>query len=137
MNESNAPIDVVCAIIARGNSVLIARHPPGHRHAKKWEFPGGKIEHGETPLEAIVREIREELAVEVSAHGILGSFPYQYPWIHINLIPVICSIGNNASPNPLEHATIHWATVQELVSTDFCEADIPIRNMIIDKKIIS
>src|SRR5882672_6213995 len=70
---------VVAALLERDGRVLIAQRRPAGAHPLKWEFPGGKVERGETPHDAVVRELREELAIEVEGASEVARYEYQYP----------------------------------------------------------
>lgn len=87
-----------------------------------WEFPGGKIESGETPEECIVREIREELATEVRAEKIIGVVEYDYPAFHLTMHCILCSIVSG-DLKLLEHEDAKWVTGENLYSLDWLPAD--------------
>ena len=87
-----------------------------------WEFPGGKIESGETPEECIVREIREELAVEVKAEKIIGVVEYDYPAFHLTMHCLLCSVVSG-DLKLLEHEDAKWVTLENLYSLDWLPAD--------------
>ena len=87
-----------------------------------WEFPGGKIESGETPEECIVREIREELATVVKAEKILGVVEYDYPAFHLTMHCLLCSVVYG-DLKLLEHEDAKWVTLENLYSLDWLPAD--------------
>ena len=87
-----------------------------------WEFPGGKLEPGETPEECIVREIREELATEVKAEKIIGVVEYDYPSFHLTMHCLLCSIVSG-DLKLLEHEDAKWLTRETLYSVDWLPAD--------------
>ena len=87
-----------------------------------WEFPGGKIESGETPEECIVREIREELATVVNAEKILGVVEYDYPAFHLTMYCILCSVVSG-DLTLLEHEDAKWVTGENLYSLDWLPAD--------------
>ena len=93
-----------------------------------WEFPGGKIESGETHEECIVREIREELAVEVKAEKIIGVVEYDYPAFHLTMHCILCSVVSG-DLILLEHEDAKWVTGETLYSLDWLPAD----RLILDK----
>ena len=87
-----------------------------------WEFPGGKLEPGETPEECIVREIREELATEVKADKIIGVVEYDYSSFHLTMHCILCSVVSG-SLKLLEHEDAKWLTLETLYSVDWLPAD--------------
>lgn len=87
-----------------------------------WEFPGGKIESGETPEVCIVREIREELATVVKAEKILGVVEYDYPAFHLTMHCILCSVVSG-DLILLEHEDAKWVTGENLYSLDWLPAD--------------
>lgn len=92
----------------------------------KWEFPGGKVEEGETEDGCLIREIREELGVDVDIVERLGSFPYTYEHgFSLELIPFRCQI-TAGQPLPSEHAEIRWIRKEHLKDLDWAGADIPV-----------
>ena len=93
-----------------------------------WEFPGGKLESGETPEECIVREIREELATEVRAERILGVVDYDYPTFHLTMHCILCTIVSGKL-QLLEHEAAKWVNKETLRSVDWLPAD----RLILDK----
>ena len=94
----------------------------------KWEFPGGKIEPGETPQQCIEREIREELATEVKAERVLGVVDYDYPNFHLTMHCILCSLVSGEL-KLLEHEAAKWVTKETLRSVDWLPAD----QLILDK----
>lgn len=93
-----------------------------------WEFPGGKLEPGETPEDCIVREIREELTTEIKAERILGVVDYDYPNFHLTMHCILCTIVSGELIL-LEHEAAKWLTKETLHSVDWLPAD----QLIIDK----
>ena len=93
-----------------------------------WEFPGGKLEPGETPQQCIEREIREELATEVRADRILGTIDYDYPTFHLTMHCILCTIVSGEL-KLLEHEAARWLTKETLRSVDWLPADL----LILDK----
>jgi 8-oxo-dGTP diphosphatase len=122
-----APIRVVCALIEREGCVLLARRP-AHKHlGGKWEFPGGKIEAGETPQAALARECAEELACAVEVGAALPAVTHAYPDRTIVLMPFVCRMAvNSAEPRAAEHSALAWVEAERMSDYDLPEADAPI-----------
>jgi 8-oxo-dGTP diphosphatase len=123
-----SPIPVVCAVIEDdSNRVLIAQRP-AHKHlALKWEFAGGKVEPGEDPAVAIVREIHEELGCAIAIVRPLPRFLHDYGTVVIEMIPFVCRLATgSAAPHPHEHIAIRWVSPAELPSLDLAAADFPV-----------
>ena len=93
-----------------------------------WEFPGGKVEEGESPEECIIREIREELATEVKAEKVLGTIEYDYPTFHLKMHCILCTILSGKL-ELLEHENSRWLTKETLKSVNWLPAD----ELILDK----
>ena len=121
------PVPVVCAVIERGAQVLLARRPP-HKHLPlKWEFPGGKVEPGEEPAAAIIREIREELGCEIVVCRKLPRFTHRYEQVLIEMIPFVCRLATaTGEPHPHEHTALAWVTADALLNYDLAAADLPV-----------
>ena len=118
---------VVAAALVRSGAapqVLIAQRPAGKWQAGRWEFPGGKIEADESPRDALVRELREELGVEVQAAQPLGQFTYAYAdrSVEIDLWLVTRFMGE---PQGLDGQALRWVSPDELAACDLLEADRP------------
>src|ERR1051325_3715199 len=123
-----AAIPVVCAVIedARGR-VLVAQRP-AHKHlALKWEFAGGKVEPGESPEAALIREIKEELGCTIVLGRALPRFTHDYGSVAIEMIPFVCRLApDSPAPHPNEHIAVRWVTRNELAAIDLAAADLPI-----------
>lgn len=122
-----APIPVVCAVIERAGLVLLAQRP-AHKHLPlKWEFPGGKVEPGEDPAAAIVREIREELGCTVRLTRLLPPFLHDYHTVVIEMIPFVGVLAEGSpAPHPHEHLALAWVRPEALRSYDLAAADLPV-----------
>lgn len=117
-------IDVVAAIIKnKEGKILIAQRNLKKSQGGLWEFPGGKIESGETKEEAIVREIKEELNMDIICDGYFDKKIYEYPDKIINLIALKCTMIGE-SYDVLEHEQIAWITKEEFENYEFAPADI-------------
>ena len=126
----NPALPVVCALIERDGRVLLAQRP-AHKHlALKWEFPGGKIDPGESAEAALVREIREELLCDLIILRALPRFTHAYDRTIIEMIPFVCSlVQESAEPQPTAHAAIAWVLPAELAAYDLAAADLPVVQM--------
>jgi 8-oxo-dGTP diphosphatase len=114
---------VVAAVIERDGRVLICQRKRG-RHALKWEFPGGKVEPGETPAVALARELREELAIEARIGEEIHRHDVRYgngPLIHLAFFRVAYFSGE---PVNLQFAQIIWEERRRLAEYDFLEGDL-------------
>ncbi len=118
-------VDVVAALITAGDRFLICRRPEGKKRGLLWEFPGGKIENGETPEQALIRECREELNVTVDPHGIFSSVVYSYPDITVRLTVYNTELVSG-TPELLWHSDLKWISSDEIDEYDFCPADVDI-----------
>jgi mutator protein MutT len=117
-----SPVEVSAALIFHGGKLLITR-----RHAKShlgglWEFPGGKREPGETFEQCLVREIREELGVEISVGTLFEEITHDYPEKSVHLKFFTCGLLS-AEPQPLDCAAVQWVTRSELADFEFPAAD--------------
>ena len=117
-------IEVVAAIIMDNGKILATQRGSGN-YKDKWEFPGGKIEPGEMPEEALVREIKEELDALISVNDFLCSVDYDYPDFHLKMHCFICSIINGKLVLK-EHEAARWLGKNELQSIDWLPADIEV-----------
>ncbi|MGD0342296.1 MAG: (deoxy)nucleoside triphosphate pyrophosphohydrolase [Bacteroidales bacterium] len=117
-------IRVTCAIIRNEeNEILIVQRGEDTDHPLKWEFPGGKINEGESEEECIIREIREELAIDIVICSRLENVDYDYGIKHILLIPFVCDTLDDL-PVLSEHLDFKWLAPSRLLEIDFSEADI-------------
>ena len=120
-------IPVVCAIIEQDDLVLCALRSEHMSLPGKWEFPGGKLEVNELPEEALLREINEELNIEIKIIEALPIAEHAYvPEKIIQLIPYRCAIVGNETPTPTEHSELRWVKRDELLQLDWAAADVPI-----------
>ena len=119
-------IDVTCAlIIDNQNRLLAARRSNIMSLPLKWELPGGKVELGESPEECLIREIKEELDIEIEINKNLIPSTHSYPTVTIKLIPFICKQVSGKIALK-EHADFKWLNTNELLDLDWAEADMPI-----------
>ena len=115
-------IEVVAALIRDENRVLLCRRPDGKAQGGKWEFPGGKIEPGETGEAALERECREELDVTLAVGSALADVNQDYPErsVHLTLFEAQIASG---TPRRLEHSEIRWVLPEQIEEFDLCPAD--------------
>ncbi|HLP00699.1 MAG TPA: (deoxy)nucleoside triphosphate pyrophosphohydrolase [Opitutaceae bacterium] len=118
---------VVCALIERDGRVLVAQRPAGKSQALLWEFPGGKLEAGEAAESALVREIREELCIEIALGEQLRDARHDYGKFAITLTPFLATLRDpGVEPHAVEHAEVRWCTSAELIALEWAPADVPI-----------
>ena len=117
-------IEVVGAILMRGEAVFAARRGPGTTLEGYWEFPGGKINPGETPQSALAREMREELNCEVEVGEFVTTTEHEYDFGIVVLSTYKCTI-KGTEPELSEHAEICWVPVSELGGLSWAPADVP------------
>lgn len=117
---------VAAALVNDKGEVLLAQRPEGKRLAGKWEFAGGKVEDEETPESAIIRELNEELGIEVLPENLENfwflSHPYPEYDFHL-LMPVYLCHKWAGNPQPLEHSAICWTHPNDMHKMDMIEAD--------------
>ena len=117
-------IEVVAAIIRKGDKIFATQRGYGDWQ-DWWEFPGGKMEAGETPEEALVREIREELSAEIIVDEFLCMVEYVYPKFHLTMHCYLCSLVTEALLLN-EHEAARWLTKDELDSVKWLPADLEV-----------
>lgn len=115
-------IRVAAAIIIHENKIFATQRGYGE-FKDGWEFPGGKIEEGETPVQALIREIREELDTEIEVSELFDTVEYDYPTFHLSMDCFLCTVksGNLVLK---EHEAAKWLTGETLNSVDWLPADI-------------
>jgi 8-oxo-dGTP diphosphatase len=119
-------IDVVAAImINHKNEILIARRKPEKSQGGLWEFPGGKIEQGETPEESLKRELKEEMNIEIEVIKYFGENVHHYEKISIRLIAYKCRLLRGDFTLS-DHDKIQWVNYRGLENYQFAPADIPL-----------
>lgn len=115
-------IEVVAAIIVKGKKVFATQRGYGE-FKDGWEFPGGKIEQGESPEEALIREIREELDVDIKVGRLLETVEHDYPNFHLTMHCFICELLSEEIILK-EHEDAKWLEEDELDSVDWLPADV-------------
>lgn len=115
-------IEVVAAIIHQGEKIFATQRGYGE-FKDGWEFPGGKMEPGETPQEALIREIREELDTEISVGKLVDTVEYDYPQFHLTMHCFLCTVqsGNLVLK---EHEAARWLTKESLDTVEWLPADL-------------
>ena len=115
-------IEVVAAVIVRDGRVFATQRGYGD-FKDMWEFPGGKMEPGENREDALKREIREELAADISVDSFIDTVEYDYPKFHLILHCFLCSLKTK-KVHLLEHESSRWLSADELDSVDWLPADL-------------
>jgi len=122
--------EVVAALIWEDGKFLICQRPAHKARGLLWEFVGGKVEPGETKQAALVRECREELAIELLVGDVFMEVLHEYPDITVRLTLFHAAIAAGI-PQKLEHNDIRWITPAEIPNYDFCPADVEILERIV------
>lgn len=114
--------EVVAALIWEKDKFMICQRPAHKARGLLWEFVGGKVEPGETPAQALVRECREELGVTISVGDVCLETVHEYPDLNVHLTLFYAAL-TGSEPQKLEHADIRWITLEESAAYPFCPAD--------------
>lgn len=122
-------IEVVAAIIRDAQNRIFATQRGGGDWKDWWEFPGGKIEPGETPQQALRREIREELDTEITVGELLYTVEWDYPKFHLTMHCFLCTV-ERGSLTLLEHEAARWLAPDELASVQWLPADWEVIEML-------
>lgn len=125
-------IEVVAAIIQKDNKILATKRGYGE-YQNMWEFPGGKIEAGETKESALIREIKEELDAEITIDQFVITVEYTYPNFHLVMHCYFCTLVNGDF-NLLEHNEARWLDIDDIWSVGWLQADIDVINKILEIK---
>ena len=125
-------IKVVAAVICDGDRIFATRRGYGE-YKGFWEFPGGKVESGETPQEALIREIREELSAELTVGELLITVEHDYPDFHISMDCFISELKEGSEPKLLEHEAARWLGRDELDAVNWLPADVKVAGAVKDK----
>ena len=118
-------VEVVAALIFDGDRFMICKRPASKARGLLWEFVGGKVEDGETKEEALARECREELDIDVSVGNEFCAVTHDYPDITVHLTVFLASISRGI-PKLKEHVDIRWIRPADADAFDFCPADTEI-----------
>ena len=122
MQTEKKRIKVVAALIVKDDKVFATQRGYGD-YKDWWEFPGGKVEAGETPEEALAREIREELAADISVGEYLTTVEYEYPEFHLSMACYWCSV-REGHLTLLEHEAARWLPLDDLRQVNWLPADV-------------
>ncbi len=116
-----------CALVDTDGRVLLTRRPEGKKMAGLWEFPGGKLDPGETPEAALIRELKEEIGIDVAA-ACLAPFAFaSHPYDHFHLLmPLYLCRRWKGTPKPRENQTLAWVRAQKLAEYEMPPADKPL-----------
>lgn len=115
-------ITVVAGLIREGDRILICQRPAGKARGLLWEFPGGKVEAGESKEAALIRECREELDVTLEVGKVYAELTYEYPDVTVRLTLFEARIAEGV-PRRIEHADVKWIKPEEITEYPFCPAD--------------
>lgn len=115
-------VRVVAAVIRKDDKIFATQRGYGE-FKDGWEFPGGKIEEGETPEQALAREIKEELNTEIQVGELIGTIEYDYPKFHLSMDCFWCEIMQGGLELK-EHEAARWLSKEELYSVDWLPADV-------------
>ena len=131
--EAEMILVVACALVDADGRVLVAKRPAGKSMAGLWEFPGGKLEAGETPEAALIRELKEELDIDVTAACLapLSFASHAYPDFHL-LMPLYVCRKWQGMVRPREHQKLAWHRPRELFDLSMPPADMPLIAMLRD-----
>ena len=123
--QTEMPLLVTAAVVFDGEKVLLTRRPDDKRHPGFWEFPGGKVDPGESPEQALCREMLEELDVEVRVSGIYEVVFYRYEWGPVLILAYQCELLTDTLRD-LGVAEHRWVLPREMVNFNILPADQPI-----------
>jgi 8-oxo-dGTP diphosphatase len=124
MSHTRGPLLVSAAVIRQGTKILVGQRRPGDRHPLKWEFPGGKVEWGETPKQALVRELREELAIESKVGEEIARYRHDYPNGSSVVLLFFTVTEFEGEPSARVFEQIQWVERTMLTRMDFLDGDI-------------
>lgn len=124
MNSSKREVFVVAGAIIKDGKVFAAQRGNKGKTAFKFEFPGGKIEPGETPEQALARELREELSINVEVHELITAIVDEYEDVILHIDTYRCTLISG-TPTLSEHIAMQWSNKEELDKLEFSPADAP------------
>jgi 8-oxo-dGTP diphosphatase len=124
--DTSQPLLVVCALVHFRSRFLAARRGAGRAFPRLWEFPGGKVEAGESPEQALVRELLEELSLTIRIDRELEPVNWNDGSLDLRLLPFACEPDQVHGLIPHEHSEIRWVSPEEALTLDWVPADRPI-----------
>ena len=125
------PTPIAVAVVRWGDRFLIGPRAADATLAGKWEFPGGKVEPGETPEACLARELREELDIDVEVGEHVGDFQYDYAHLSLVLLVYRATI-RSGELKALHHSVLRWVAPNELLDCDLADADVPIARAVVE-----
>lgn len=131
---SDKIIDVVAAAIVKDGKIFCAQRPDGKSLAGYWEFPGGKIESGENPEQALIREIKEEFASEIQVVSFINEATYDYEFGTVRMKTYLSKLLSG-NLELLEHQQSVWLTPKQLSTLDWAPVDIPAVKLLTTKEV--
>ena len=120
---------VIQAVNDKNEPVIFATQRGYGEYKDGWEFPGGKIEAGETQQEALIREIKEELKITINVGDLIDTIEYDYPEFHLSMDCFLCEISDG-KPVLTEHEAARWLTKEQLSTVDWLPADVTVIDQI-------
>jgi 8-oxo-dGTP diphosphatase len=124
-------IRVTCAVVFHENKILVTQRGPGMKQPFKWEFPGGKMEPGESEENCILRELEEELQISVTLTGRLKACTHNYGDFQILLIP-FTAVYDSGNITLFEHMNFAWLSPDELPKLDWAPADVEVMEAVLE-----
>ncbi len=118
-------LKVVAALIWQGDKFLIGQRPKNKALPLLWEFVGGKVDSGETKQQALIRECKEELDIEITVGDVFMQIVHEYPENSVELT-LFCAEIVSGVPKKIEHNDLRWITAAEIDAFIFCPADVPL-----------
>ena len=118
-------VKVVAAIITKNGKIFATQRGYGD-FKDGWEFPGGKVEQGESPEQAIIREIKEELGADIKVTGFLTTVEHDYPTFHLSMDCFWAELKEGANVELLEHEAAKWLSLDSLDEVDWLPADVKV-----------